>query len=211
MVVGEGNKGKTSLLINLTKKGVINRFKEVEMGYNNLPLATVGVDLGDWDYAPKGKPKITFMTWDFAGQEEYYATHKCFLTKRSLYVLVWNVQDGEEGLRSLQSWLENIEGNAPKSPVIVIATHVDSLPHSTKSETLRHLKELFQELYINYSQSVYMFPRIVSQCFFVNCYDSRHMDNLRDWLYDFASQYKAPGKCVCSQSLMLTFCFSITL
>ena len=193
MIVGEGNKGKTSLLLSLTKKGHINRFKEVEMGYNNLPLATVGVELGDWEYSPKGKPKVTFMTWDFGGQEEYYATHQCFLTKRSLYILVWNVQDGEEGLLSLRPWLENIEGRAPQSPVIVIATHIDSLTQATKVDTLTRLRQLFRELYIDYSHSVYMFPRIVPQCFFVNCYDNRHMDNLRDYLYDFVSQYKAPG------------------
>ena len=48
------------------------------------------------------------MTWDFGGQEEYYATHQCFLTQRSLYVLVWNVNDGVEGLKDLKHWLENI-------------------------------------------------------------------------------------------------------
>ena len=42
-------------------------------------------------------------------QEEYYATHQCFLTKRSLFLLVWNVKDGEAGLLSLRPWLENIE------------------------------------------------------------------------------------------------------
>ena len=42
-------------------------------------------------------------------QEEYYATHQCFLTARSLFLLVWNVTDGEAGLLSLQPWLENIE------------------------------------------------------------------------------------------------------
>ena len=68
MVVGAANKGKTSLLMNLTKKGKMTRFKEVEVGYNNRPLATVGVDLGDWEYATNKKPKVTFMTWDFGGQ-----------------------------------------------------------------------------------------------------------------------------------------------
>ena len=69
MVVGAGDKGKTTLLLNLTRKGKMTRFKEVEMGINNRPLATVGVDLGDWEYSPGGKlPKVTFMTWDFGGQ-----------------------------------------------------------------------------------------------------------------------------------------------
>lgn len=42
-------------------------------------------------------------------QEEYYATHQCFLTSHSLYLLIWSVLDKEEGLRSLKPWLENVE------------------------------------------------------------------------------------------------------
>lgn len=69
MVVGEANKGKTSLLLNLTKRGRVVPFKPVRLGYNGLPLSTVGVDLGDWEYSPaRGKDKVTFMTWDFGGQ-----------------------------------------------------------------------------------------------------------------------------------------------
>ena len=108
MIIGNSNVGKTSLLLNLTQKGKATRFKEVEKGVNKIPLSTVGVDLGDWEYQTSKKPKVTFMTWDFGGQEEYYATHQCFLTQRSLYVLVWNVEMKEAGLESLRPWLENI-------------------------------------------------------------------------------------------------------
>lgn len=68
MVVGEDNKGKTSLLLNLTKSGNMERFKEVALNHNHQPLATNGVELGSWEYAPRGKEKVTFMTWDFGGQ-----------------------------------------------------------------------------------------------------------------------------------------------
>ncbi len=108
MIIGNSNVGKTSLLLSLTQKGKVTRFKEVEKGVNKIPLSTVGVDLGDWEYQLSKKPKVTFMTWDFGGQEEYYATHQCFLTQRSLYVLVWNVEMKEAGLESLRPWLENI-------------------------------------------------------------------------------------------------------
>ena len=64
MVVGGANKGKTSLLLNLVKRGRMKRFTEVERGVNDLPLAT---ELGDWEYSHGGKPKVT-MTWDFGGQ-----------------------------------------------------------------------------------------------------------------------------------------------
>ena len=108
MFIGNSNVGKTSLLLNLTCKGKVTHFKEVERGVNKQPLSTVGVNLGDWEYQNSRRPKVTFMTWDFGGQEEYYATHQCFLTQRSLYVLVWNVETREKGLESLKPWLENI-------------------------------------------------------------------------------------------------------
>ena len=68
MVVGGTNIGKTSLLLNLVKKGKMKHFTEVEKGVNDLPLSTVGVELGNWEYSQGGKPKVTFMTWDFGGQ-----------------------------------------------------------------------------------------------------------------------------------------------
>ena len=85
-------------------------------------LSTVGVDLGIWKYRKdlegdlRGKRKgskqmrsVTFYTWDFGGQEEYYVTHQCFLSTRSLYLVVWNVTDGEEGIENLGPWLHNIQ------------------------------------------------------------------------------------------------------
>lgn len=69
MVVGEANKGKTSLLLNLTRRGRMTNFGRVEMGVNDIPLSTVGVNLGEYKYTPHvNKPTITFMTWDFGGQ-----------------------------------------------------------------------------------------------------------------------------------------------
>ena len=68
MVVGEANKGKTSLLLSLTRRGKMTPFKKVALGRHREPLATDGVELGDWEYAPARREKVTFMTWDFGGQ-----------------------------------------------------------------------------------------------------------------------------------------------
>jgi len=82
MFVGDSNKGKTSLLLALTKKGRVNHYQEVKFNVNHVPLSTVGVDLGDWEYAKQtgllsktgsGAKKITFMTWDFGGQVGRYS------------------------------------------------------------------------------------------------------------------------------------------
>ena len=50
-----------------------------------------------------------FRTWDFAGQKEYYATHQYFLSKRSLYLVLWRITDGVKGIDEIFNWLVNIQ------------------------------------------------------------------------------------------------------
>lgn len=192
MVVGEGKKGKTHLLYSLTKKG---KFKHddlsVSMGSDSAPEATVGVDIKHWKYAPRNKSKITFMIWDFGGPEEYYAIHQCFLSKRSLYLLVWNVQDGEAGVRGLKTWLENIEAHAPKSSVIIVGTQMNISNDFQRGRVKGRFTRLINELYVNYSHSAYQYPRIKRVEFIYNQDD---VDRLRDLIYDFASKYQFGGK-----------------
>lgn len=52
---------------------------------------------------------ITFRTWDFGGQREYYATHQYFLSRRSLYIVVWRTTDGDAALPDMHQWLVNIQ------------------------------------------------------------------------------------------------------
>ena len=42
-------------------------------------------------------------------QREYYATHQYFLSPRSLYLVMWSLIDGEQGVEGLQQWLINIQ------------------------------------------------------------------------------------------------------
>ena len=42
-------------------------------------------------------------------QREYYATHQCFLSHRSLYIAMWKVTDGEQGVNKIEPWLLNIQ------------------------------------------------------------------------------------------------------
>ncbi len=71
--------------------------------------------MSDWTYFRRVRESqtalksITFMTWDFGGQEEYYATHQCFLSRRSLYLAVWDVTHGMRGVEELKPWLLNIQ------------------------------------------------------------------------------------------------------
>lgn len=39
-------------------------------------------------------PEFVFKIWDFGGQEDFYTTHQCFLSTLALYLLVWNLEEG---------------------------------------------------------------------------------------------------------------------
>lgn len=118
MIVGLENKGKTSLLRALKSedsrkpKGQESNWSQ-RMAQKNqrsvsTQLSTVGIDLGEWTCSD-GTHDITFRTWDFAGQREYYATHQYFLSKRSVYLVVWNLLDGNTGIKEVTQWLVNIQ------------------------------------------------------------------------------------------------------
>ena len=125
MLLGKQARGKTTLVARLQGKDV----KESDN------QSTVGIDVSEWRFSPRiGKQTFTFSIWDFGGQEEYYATHQCFLTKRSLYLLVWNITHGEEGVRELKPWLDNIALRAPMSKVIIVATFYDKVPEEDRED-----------------------------------------------------------------------------
>ena len=47
--------------------------------------------------------------YPFPTQNEYYATHQYFLSKRSLYLVMWKMTDGEKGIAEMEQWLINIQ------------------------------------------------------------------------------------------------------
>src|SRR5260370_5090496 len=112
LLVGEGGTGKSSLLRALRNKS---------FDFNLSSTHGIEVDrlqLSDPHHV------IILNTWDFGGQQIYHATHQFFLTKRSLYMIVWNARLGVEQGR-LDYWLETIKAHAPDAPVLLVATHID--------------------------------------------------------------------------------------
>ena len=118
LLVGNSSVGKTTLV------GCLNKDKH----YLDGPI--IGINISEWPYCPNylyNRSTYTFNVWDFAGQEDYYAIHQVFMSKRSLYLVVWNVLEGEDGIVGLKPWLDNIILQAPGSQIIVVATHLDKL------------------------------------------------------------------------------------
>ncbi len=115
LVVGEGGTGKTSLLKSLRNEA-----------FDQDLSSTHGIDVNflKLHHPSLFQTDMLLNTWDFGGQHIYHATHQFFLTKRSLYIVVWNARLGVEQGR-LHFWLETIKALAPDAPVLLVATHTD--------------------------------------------------------------------------------------
>lgn len=105
LVTGQANVGKTSLLAALKNEvGSVNKVLRLLTGKGRRS-STLGISLEDWRPLDQ---QVTFSTWDFGGQLVYYATHQFFLSKRSLYLLVFSLAAGLSSNRLL-SWLNSIQ------------------------------------------------------------------------------------------------------
>ncbi|MFC2146554.1 COR domain-containing protein [Acidobacteriota bacterium] len=120
LIVGNGEVGKTTLM----KKLKDNSFL-VEVGKEET---THGINIVPWElqcqFEADGDENVTIHFWDFGGQDIYHATHQFFLTKRSLYLFVWEARKEEES-KSFDYWLNIINLLSANSPVIVVMNKSD--------------------------------------------------------------------------------------
>jgi internalin A len=100
----------------------------------NLPRKTVvslrgistteGIDIKMWKIPTVSSSDFRVNIWDFGGQEIYHSTHQFFLTKRSLYLLVWEART-DQHLISFDYWLNVIRLLSNNSPVIIALNKID--------------------------------------------------------------------------------------
>lgn len=163
--VGNGDVGKTTLI----KKLIDSKFK-LSLGKEET---TRGIDIRQWDIAIKSGKREYFYSdeedmndyfsdeedmdnyfsnqeinvvlnlWDFGGQEIYHSTHQFFLTKRSIYILVWETRKDEIN-SNLEYWLNLISLLGGESPILIVQNKVDS--RKTELNTLE-LKERFENIF----------------------------------------------------------------
>ena len=122
ILLGHGEMGKTSL---------VNRI--IEDRFNPHEEQTKGIEVRDWA-VQRGEDKIRLHIWDFGGQELMHATHKFFMTKRSLYLLVTNPRrDDKYGESDIDYWMRLIQSYAgEKVPVIVVINKCDAYKPSMR-------------------------------------------------------------------------------
>ena len=184
MVVGLAGQGKTTLLQVLKNGSSKNE--------SQRSTATNGVDINKWNLGGKDTriklgPEVEFSTWDLGGQEVYYATHQCFLTKNTLYLLVFNLTLGEDAILHLQPWLLNIQARAPNSPVIIVGTHLDKFRDENSRGGAEEIREKVRKLYFENRQNKYPGIKTVE---FVSCTKYQNIDQLIKIIYETASNLK---------------------
>ncbi|XP_070508188.1 leucine-rich repeat serine/threonine-protein kinase 1 isoform X2 [Chironomus tepperi] len=212
MVVGIQRIGKTSLLEMLRNEsgGSRNQKKQVDhwakrMGHKNINtkttrgtnISTVGVDIGDWVCERRrggnNHGPVVFRTWDFGGQKEYYATHQYFLSKRSLYLVLWRIIDGKKGLAEVLQWLGNIQARAPNSPCVIVGTHYDEVGEKFPAKKAEELQQIIRDRFIAVADAEKMgLPRVLDSIE-VSCKTGHNIKLLANLIYDTAFSLRLPG------------------
>ena len=159
ILVGEARMGKSSLLRALQG-----------LPFDLSLSPTHGIDVVRLQVAHPTIPgeKITLNMWDFGGQQIYQSTHQFFLTRRSVYLLVWDAAANPEASR-LNFWLDTISALAPDARILLVATHIDQW-HPTLS------LEAYRQRY----------PQIIDACEVSNK-DGRGLDLLRSKMVEAAA------------------------
>lgn len=129
LVLGLSEAGKTSLI-----NGIID--PDVDP-LTRIGDRTIGIEKRIWtvDRSNENKDPANFLIYDFAGQEEYYATHHLFLGSKALYLLAFDLSKYTSNRldRQILSWWDTIQNrvsdvnsNSSKTPkVIIVATKAD--------------------------------------------------------------------------------------
>ncbi|WP_223599830.1 COR domain-containing protein [Chryseobacterium sp. GVT01B] len=81
---------------------------------------------------------VKINLWDFGGQEIYYSTHQFFLTKRSIYVFVWEPRK-DDSETDFEYWLNTIKLLGQSSPILVVMNKCDIRHGDINEKTYRQL------------------------------------------------------------------------
>jgi class 3 adenylate cyclase/GTPase SAR1 family protein len=135
MLVGEPGAGKTSLREKLLNPKY--RLQQTE-------TMTRGIEVKHWQFPYSNAQTFTANIWDFGGQAIMHATHRYFLTQRSLYVLV--VDDRKEHTDYFY-WLNIIQLFGGNSPVLIVQNDVHGIKRFVPTDILKHFPNVSQQVF----------------------------------------------------------------
>jgi GTPase SAR1 family protein len=130
LIVGEGEAGKTTLA---------HKIAAPDCPLPHIDDRTRGITIHPHTFTTRAKDssenrEFQLNVWDFGGQEMYHATHRFFLSRRSLYVLV---ADNRKDNTDFNYWLNIIELFAGKSPIIILLNEKDDVQRNINQSEMR--------------------------------------------------------------------------
>ena len=123
LVLGNGDAGKTSLSLALVPGQDPQMAKKLG--------STHGVQFWDWRLSAligETYDEVHLQLWDFGGQEIYHQTHRLFMSKGAVFVVLWDPDQDDLSIRRrrsegyqdewrpLQYWLDLIHEACPWKP-----------------------------------------------------------------------------------------------
>lgn len=132
VLIGDGQAGKSCLVNRL----IFDSYQTTKR--------TEGIEVQPWiiNAPTKYHEEIKLNVWDFGGQEIYHATHQFFLTKNSVYLLVWNARLTRYS-EQIRYWLHTVEAHAEDSPIILVMTRCREIDAELN---LSDIKERFPQV-----------------------------------------------------------------
>lgn len=139
----------------------------------------------------KDAEKLTFTTYDFAGQDLYRPMHHCFITQRSVFVIVYNARKflAEKGACSkfISYWFNTVSayteeyiekegrqlGNKP--PVFLVGTHRGPYTAEDSSRSFDQLPEM----------KIQRVTEVLEEHFETRDKSSRYMPHITSKSYNF--------------------------
>jgi len=79
----------------------------------------------------KPEEKLELSIWDFAGQHHYYNSHHYFLSSRSVFLILYRLDQGDQGLKGLGFWLKSLSAHLDPAlcnqeySIIIVGTFLD--------------------------------------------------------------------------------------
>ncbi|MEO0470739.1 MAG: COR domain-containing protein [Bacteroidota bacterium] len=118
LLVGEGGVGKTTL---------VRKLMDAKAEMPAPDASTRGISISLLRFHQSDGTPFEAHIWDFGGQEIYHATHRFFLTKRSLYLLLTETRRQDD---NFDYWIPNIHLFGGNSPIMVIQNIFQGGHHS---------------------------------------------------------------------------------
>ncbi|KAK3096675.1 hypothetical protein FSP39_002282 [Pinctada imbricata] len=194
VILGKKDKGKTTLSSKLGAK-LQDEVYSVGVRRSEVVLPCPkrkGSGLRDLLNSSDSNPPLTLSIWDLAGDEAYAATHHCFFTQNSMYLVVWDIWSIVNEIEKLGKLLYSIEASTPNSKVILVATFLDKNTSSARKQEIERVQsELLVRFGSTSEQYAGMCSKLTRDCIIpVSCISGDGIQELKKTLYEEAMKLK---------------------